>query len=257
MLRDRLTCGINDDKIQNRLLAESKLDFKKAMEIALSIKEASKRAKELKPATSHSAEVHKVHASVTGKTEGIVCHRCGGKGHKAPTCRFKTTKCHNSGKIGHLKRVCRSKGKPINASGKSPSRPVHCITESEQEQGEEYHLFNIGSGNGSPPVKVEVMVDNKPICMEIDTGVGPSLVSEATFKELFPNRDLLPSPIRLRTYSGEPINVLGSFTADVQYKRQQAQLPLLVVQCAGPSLLGRSWLQCLQLDWQEFPLITA
>ena len=47
MLRDRLTCGIHDDKIQNRLLAESKLDFKKAMEIALSIEEASKRAKEL------------------------------------------------------------------------------------------------------------------------------------------------------------------------------------------------------------------
>ena len=45
--------------------------------------------------------------------------------------------------------------------------------------------------------------------------------------------------------------MLGSFTADVQYKRQQAQLPLLVVQCAGTSLLGRSWLQCLQLDWQE------
>ena len=102
-----------------------------------------------------------------------MCHRYGGKGHKAPTCRFKTTKCHNCGKIGHLERICRSKGKPINASGKSPSRPVHCVTESEQEQGEEYHLFNIGSGNGSPPAKVEVMVDNKPICMEIDTGVGP------------------------------------------------------------------------------------
>ena len=109
----------------------------------------------------------------------------------------------------------------------------------------------MGSGKGSPPVQVQVVVDSKPLCMEIDTGVGPSLVSEATFKELFPNRELLPSPVRLRTYSGEPITVLGSVMADVQYKSQRVQLPLLVVQCAGPSLLGRSWLQCLQLDWQE------
>ena len=39
--------------------------------------------------------------------------------------------------------------------------------------------------------------------------------------------------------------------ADVQYKEQRTKLPLLVVQCEGPSLLGRSWLQCLQLDWKD------
>ena len=31
MIRDRLVCGINDEQIQRRLLAESSLDFKKAM----------------------------------------------------------------------------------------------------------------------------------------------------------------------------------------------------------------------------------
>ena len=39
--------------------------------------------------------------------------------------------------------------------------------------------------------------------------------------------------------------------ADVPYKKQRAQLPLWFVQYNGPSLLGRSWLQHLQLDWQE------
>ena len=34
MLRDRLVCGINDKQIQRRLLAESSLDFKKAMKLA-------------------------------------------------------------------------------------------------------------------------------------------------------------------------------------------------------------------------------
>ena len=30
MLRDRLICGVNDDRIQRRLLAEAKIDFTKA-----------------------------------------------------------------------------------------------------------------------------------------------------------------------------------------------------------------------------------
>ena len=125
------------------------------------------------------------------------------------------------------------------------------MTESRPEEGDEYHLFNVGSGNGSPPIKVQVFIDNKPLSMEVDTGVGPSLVSESTFKELFPDKAISPSPVKLRTYSGEPITVLGSVMVNVQYIQQQVQLTLLVVQGQGPSLLGRSWLQCLRLDWQE------
>lgn len=34
MLRDRLMCGINDAGIQTRLLAEAKLTYKRALEIA-------------------------------------------------------------------------------------------------------------------------------------------------------------------------------------------------------------------------------
>ena len=57
--------------------------------------------------------------------------------------------------------------------------------------------------------------------------------------------------MRLRTYSEEPITVLRTMNADVRYKEQNAQLPLLVVQGDGPSLLGRSWLECLRLDWHD------
>ena len=42
MLRDRLVCGINDESIQRRLLAESTLTFKKAFELAQGMETASK-----------------------------------------------------------------------------------------------------------------------------------------------------------------------------------------------------------------------
>ena len=42
MLRDRLVCGVNDERIQRRLLAESQLEFKKTMELATAMETADK-----------------------------------------------------------------------------------------------------------------------------------------------------------------------------------------------------------------------
>ena len=219
--------------IQNRLLAEAKLDFKKAMELAHSIEEATKHANELKPTSTPREELHKVHVNATDKLEGVICHRCGRKGHKAPSYRFKNSKCHKCGKIGHIQRACHSK--PTSAPIENPSRPVHCVTVTDgvQEQTDEYYFFNVESTKSIPPVKVEVVIDGKPVSIEIDTGVSPSIVSEATYKELWLDRPLLPSTVKLRMYSGESINILCTVNADVQYKEQRALLPLLVVHCNG------------------------
>ena len=42
VIRDRLVCGVNDRRIQKRLLAEPDLTFKKAMEIAQAMEAADK-----------------------------------------------------------------------------------------------------------------------------------------------------------------------------------------------------------------------
>ncbi len=56
MLRDRLVCGINDEQIQRRLLAESTLDFKKAMNIATAMESAVKNAKDLTHQTASGSD---------------------------------------------------------------------------------------------------------------------------------------------------------------------------------------------------------
>ena len=48
MLRDRIACGINDQRIQRRLLAESDLTLAKAMELSLAMESADKDADALK-----------------------------------------------------------------------------------------------------------------------------------------------------------------------------------------------------------------
>lgn len=65
MLRDRLVCGVNHDTITNRLLAEKKLVFDKALELVQSIESAERDTRHLKAA--QTASTPQVHHSTAAK----------------------------------------------------------------------------------------------------------------------------------------------------------------------------------------------
>ena len=92
MLRDRLVCGINEGKIQRRLLAEKDLTLKRTWEIILAMESADKYAEDLQ----QDVNVRLVNAIKTQpqKTHCTnLCYRCGGK-HQATGCPFKEAECH-------------------------------------------------------------------------------------------------------------------------------------------------------------------
>ena len=69
---------------------------------------------------------------------------------------------------------------------------------------------------------------------------------------LLPSVQVQPSNITLKTYTGETIPVKGTLSVDVNYGQQVYHgLKLLIVQGAGPSLLGRDWLRVVKLDWRN------
>ena len=75
-----------------------------------------------------------------------------------------------------------------------------------------------------------------------------------TYRESWPTQSsptLQPSDAKLKTYTGEDIQIKGKIQVDVTLQHQRATLPLLVVQGNGPTLLGRDWLQVIQLDWSK------
>ena len=104
-----------------------------------------------------------------------------------------------------------------------------------------------------------INVGGKELNMEVDTGASISLISETTYQKLWEFEtppELQQTAVKLRTYTGEEIGVVGCINVKVQSYRQEAQLPLLVVKGEGPSLLGRNWLTKLQLNWHKISVRT-
>ena len=186
------------------------------------------------------------------------CKCCGR--HHDPSCRHKDATCHRCGRVGHISPVCRSKGSKGNhKQNKSKSDPVenkvaHVATEEEYPDAlEDATLYNINSvGSSAPPISVTLQVNQKPIQFVVDTGAGVTVLSEATWKSVFPNRDLVESATLLKTYTGQPISVLGELPGlTVVYGDQRVSgLTAIVVKGSPENLLGRTWLNRITLDWK-------
>ena len=86
------------------------------------------------------------------------------------------------------------------------------------------------------PFTVDLKLNGKLLCMELDTGATVSLVFEKKFHQLFPSTTLQPSFTQLHSYSGEPITVVEQVEVEVNYGTQTVKLPLIVVSGDGPSL---------------------
>ena len=127
MLRDSLVCGVADQAIQRKLLAESNLTPEKATNIALAMETAVRNAETLRSPVGKGSDsglarssesLHKVHKNPPGAmskgktrrlmgsvTEGISCYWCGQKSHEANLCPHKETTCYYCHKVGHLQKA--------------------------------------------------------------------------------------------------------------------------------------------------------
>ena len=263
MLRDRLVCGIRIDHIQRRLLAEEKLTFKRAMDLATALETAAANAQMLQGSRPQQVAsevragdvVHNLQSAGKAMTATVSCYRCGKSNHTAQQCRFKTVKCHGCGKLGHIVKVCRSttSKKARSTAGVMVTEVQHLQTEEAEETGEsseEYSLFHVRS-EPETQLKVGIVIDKQPVEMVVDTGASLSIISENTFRKNWPEQVLREASIKIRTYTGELLKVKGCVDVDISYGDQKAHVQLFVVAGDGPNLLGRDWLRQIRLNWQE------
>ena len=167
----------------------------------------------------------------------------------ADKCKFKTSNAITVGSLGmyrgHVQRACMS----------APNEPQQ--KSSRNTNNQRFHkvrqlsTHTINHLSGENPMKVTITVDNQPIEMEIDTGASVSIMPYSTFRNRWPSKSLGSANCVLKTYDGTPIPIKGEVEVQVQHNGQSATLPLLVVETDGVTLLGRNWLEKLQMNWKS------
>ncbi len=133
--------------------------------------------------------------------------------------------------MGHLRRVCRGDKKTGGKIDKKHHQggQVRTVQQGLEDSIENPSVLKQIITSTSTPIRVEVVLDCRPLSMELDTGSAVLLVSEKTYRTLFPSTPCLESMASLRTYSGEPLRVVGQREVEVKVDGQKAKLPLLVV----------------------------
>ena len=140
-------------------------------------------------------------------------------------------------KEGHLAKKCRKKSK-------SRTEHTNVVTEEAIQVGDdqtEYTMFQIRSGRHTP-YKAIIKANGQLLSMEIDTGASVSILGKEIFETFRKGESILElqeTPVRLQTYTGEAIPVLGVTRVPVEHNDQLLTLPLIVTSGNGTPLLGR------------------
>ena len=278
-LHDRLVCGLNCERVQQKLLRMKDLTLESALDTAISFELASKDAKILQGGTSDSGGEDTVYR-VGGQEQNQgrrECYRCGSTIHLANVCPFRTKQCFGCSRIGHTRRKCTMKAngdKRDGGSYKSGAQNVLSadepsvgrVADSDDGSGgvaatlDLLELYPLQARTRYDPVLVEVVVNGKEVRMELDTGAAVSVMSSNVYERIsrVGQDKLQKSKVTLKTYTGELVQPEGVGWVDVVYKQQRCRLPVTVVKGNVPMLFGRDWLAKLKLDWGElFPAVAV
>ncbi|XP_037574318.1 uncharacterized protein LOC119456559 [Dermacentor silvarum] len=81
--------------------------------------------------------------------------------------------------------------------------------------------------------------------------------AEDLWKQLVNPPPLTPSTVKLKTYGGAPLEVKGQAEVPVEYNGQRKILLVVVVPGNKPALLGRDWIENLDVDLNGIHMVQA
>jgi len=85
-LCDRLVCGLKDEGMQCRLLAESELSLQKVFDPVQGMEAAAKNAKEICADSNATPIVEAANLITNTRSRKLPCNRCLGVGHDPTSC---------------------------------------------------------------------------------------------------------------------------------------------------------------------------
>ena len=264
-LCDFLVLGLKDQRIQTDLLNKDEdLTHESALRQCLTleaVREGCNLLHEHENNPPHDkgdqSETNVNHVKAQRKKKVVKfdkCNHCGKSNHAENECYLKDAVCHLCKQKGHIKPVCKRKGKPVHnveevqlPDPQSSSDELDC------------HSLRVNtvdrSANGTKPMFVHVKVQTKNLKMELDTGAAVTVISKSVYGKLGIRRPLRQVNTVLTTHTNEQIKPLGVATVKVEYEGQKKILEMYVVEHEGPTLLGRSWLREIKLNWAQINVV--
>ncbi|XP_028164039.1 uncharacterized protein K02A2.6-like [Ostrinia furnacalis] len=248
MLRDRLVCGMNNKQLQYELLKRDTLTYKDVVDAMLTSESAGRDVRIIQgdaasgPPPAEPMDINAVQQRAPGPatTSNVrLCYRCGDR--HAGTCRFINAICRYCKKKGHIEKACISKKKSLKPD-------IHFTEKEEEEQLNGIYVMK--GDDRVPPYEVQVQIDKVTTRMQVDTGASFSLINERTWQAVCSRQPmaLQPTSLRLRTWTEAPVILLGRISLPVTYKNRTRQLTVIVAKGDGPNLLGRNWLEPLEIS---------
>ncbi|UYV77237.1 K02A2.6-like [Cordylochernes scorpioides] len=243
MLRDRFVAGIKSESLQKKLLQEDDdVTLDRVFSIGVSFELAEQNAKELQDGLVAKLDIvpggNRKNEARRGWQHGpgmqrreTICFRCGGKNsHLAPACPHKTKSCFKCKRIGHLSRVCKT--------GKS-------LPDCRYVQDE--FIYSV---QGDTDAKINIHVDEYQLCFVVDMGSPVTLIPKTIYEKYWKDNKLSPSYLRLRSFCGKPIKIIGERRVFVKEANQDLRL-IVIDEDISIVLLGREWLKGLNLDFSR------
>ncbi|KAI5751278.1 hypothetical protein M8J77_006027 [Diaphorina citri] len=178
------------------------------------------------------------------------CYRCGQENHKANVCKFRSEFCRKCNKLGHIGRVCMSQARVANY------RKSHQVDDELPIQNEEYEV-NVLHNAKSDKFMVNIHIEDRQFCMEVDTGAALSSISYADYKALNIDNKIFKTNVQMKTYTGETIKPKGVCFVTCRYKRQTFVGKLYIINQDVDPIFGRDWIREISLDWAEIKLLKS
>ncbi|KAL0879410.1 hypothetical protein ABMA27_003165 [Loxostege sticticalis] len=118
------------------------------------------------------------------------------------------------------------------------------VNETEEDISESMHQLSLSNYK---PVCINIMVQNRLLNMEVDTGSALSCISKNVYKQLYSDLKLKPCCLQLKFYDGSATRPLGFIETLVSYNNVIKTLDLYVIDKGTTNLLGRQWLAELKI----------
>ncbi|XP_031333813.1 uncharacterized protein K02A2.6-like [Photinus pyralis] len=270
-LRTQFIRGLRDDDIRQELLRlKEDTKFDEIVREATAINTSKIESREIQRSQqTHSEPVNAVKeqrkwkayggrqkVNPTSSTETTrfdftgKCYRCGHEGHRAFRCSMKDKICAKCKKVCHIATVCMQGGNIKTVRQVTQSEDNDDIVEDDQFEmytiGNIFHMHGVKSG-GSGKFMVNIQVEENNCEFELDTGAAVSTMSYRNFLKVCPGLSISDTSSRLRTYSGEIIEPLGTCNITISFGNKVTIGRLFIVGDDVDSICGRQWIRILDL----------